>query len=528
MADSTISQLPAAVSLSATDYIPVDQGGVTKRATLGMLGNGTVIVAPGKTLYVNNTITFTGTDGTTITLPATSATMARTDAAQTFTGVQTFSSTIVGNINTASALFTARTIDGVSFDGTTNIVVVAPATHAAPSNPTPVDADEIPLTYSALGYTLNRVTWANVKATLKTYFDAVYAALAGSSSQVFSVAAATSPAHAVRLDQMPQHPFRNRVINGDLAVWQIGTTQNLTTSFAYGSADMFAAACGTASQATLSQTTSTVSGLPYAMKLQRTNGVSTTGVQYVNQVMETATITPLQGQTIAFSYWAKAGANFSEASSALTVLLESGTGVDATTLTATFGGWTGAATLFSGTDTLTTSWQRFTHIVTLGATVTQVGFMFSYTPVGTAGADDSVSITGIQFEPIVTGSTVATSYELLPYETQLRRCQRYLYAIDGSDYIAGQAATATAAYFPISFKTTMRTVPTGIGYTGTISNYLVTDAAVATLACSAITFNAAGLNSGTIVTTHATGTVSGNASLFLPNGGIVYFTGCTL
>lgn len=50
------------------------------------------IVAIGKSLTVNNSLALTGTDGTTITLPTTSATMARTDNAQTFTGVQTFSS----------------------------------------------------------------------------------------------------------------------------------------------------------------------------------------------------------------------------------------------------------------------------------------------------------------------------------------------------------------------------------------------------------------------------------------------------
>lgn len=45
-----------------------------------------------KTLTVANSITLAGTDSTTMTFPSTSATIARTDAANTFTGVQTFSS----------------------------------------------------------------------------------------------------------------------------------------------------------------------------------------------------------------------------------------------------------------------------------------------------------------------------------------------------------------------------------------------------------------------------------------------------
>ena len=50
------------------------------------------ITAAGKSFTTNNSLTLAGTDGTTMTFPSTSATIARTDAAQTFTGVQTLSS----------------------------------------------------------------------------------------------------------------------------------------------------------------------------------------------------------------------------------------------------------------------------------------------------------------------------------------------------------------------------------------------------------------------------------------------------
>ncbi len=57
----------------------------------------TLTIADGKTLTTNNTLSLSGTDGTTMTFPTTSATIARTDAAQTFTGTQTFSSDIFVN-----------------------------------------------------------------------------------------------------------------------------------------------------------------------------------------------------------------------------------------------------------------------------------------------------------------------------------------------------------------------------------------------------------------------------------------------
>lgn len=55
-------------------------------------GTGTLTIAAGKTLTVNNTMTLAGTDAQTYTFPATSATIARTDAANSFVGIQNFQS----------------------------------------------------------------------------------------------------------------------------------------------------------------------------------------------------------------------------------------------------------------------------------------------------------------------------------------------------------------------------------------------------------------------------------------------------
>jgi hypothetical protein len=55
---------------------------------------GTLTITTGKTVNVTNTVTLSGTDGTTMTFPTTSATLARTDAANTFTGVQTMTSPV--------------------------------------------------------------------------------------------------------------------------------------------------------------------------------------------------------------------------------------------------------------------------------------------------------------------------------------------------------------------------------------------------------------------------------------------------
>lgn len=71
-------------------------------------GTGTLTLGAGKTHTVNNSIALSGTDGTTMLFPTTSATIARTDAAQTFTGAQIFSSTIVGSVSGNAATVTTN------------------------------------------------------------------------------------------------------------------------------------------------------------------------------------------------------------------------------------------------------------------------------------------------------------------------------------------------------------------------------------------------------------------------------------
>ena len=70
-------------------------------------------ITAGKTLSVSNTLTLAGTDSTTMTFPTTSATVARTDAANTFTGHQTFE-----GVTSTGATGTGKFV----FDGTPTLV----------------------------------------------------------------------------------------------------------------------------------------------------------------------------------------------------------------------------------------------------------------------------------------------------------------------------------------------------------------------------------------------------------------------
>lgn len=131
----TISNLPATSSSSGADEFVLVQSSLTKKITntnlftsatltsptlvtpaLGVATatsvnkvaitapatSATLTIANGKTLTCNNSITLAGTDATTMTFPSTSASVARTDAAQTFTGAQTFANAVVGSVQALS------------------------------------------------------------------------------------------------------------------------------------------------------------------------------------------------------------------------------------------------------------------------------------------------------------------------------------------------------------------------------------------------------------------------------------------
>lgn len=85
---------------------------INKVALTAPATGATITIADGKTLTANHSLTLAGTDATTMTFPSTSATIARTDAAQTFTGNQTINGAVIGNVQ---ALSGAGAVDVTSF-----------------------------------------------------------------------------------------------------------------------------------------------------------------------------------------------------------------------------------------------------------------------------------------------------------------------------------------------------------------------------------------------------------------------------
>jgi len=185
MSDSPIHDLPSATTVAGTDVFPIDQGLVTRKATAFQVSQfigpinveNSIHVSPAKTTPIDPdefgiVDTADGNRLKKLTFANLKATLLAYFSA--LTGTWNISTT--GNAATTTKLQTARNLDVTSFDGTTDVKIVAPAIHAATNKATPIDADEAGIWDSVSGL-LNKVTWANIKATLKTYFDGIYVSL---------------------------------------------------------------------------------------------------------------------------------------------------------------------------------------------------------------------------------------------------------------------------------------------------------------------------------------------------------------
>jgi hypothetical protein len=215
---------------------------------------------------------------------------------------------------------------------------------------------------------------------------------------------------------------KNKIINGDLGVWQRGTS--FTTQSVYGPDRWFLT--GVTSNMTFAQVTSSLpSAFQYGIKLQRNSGATNTDIFSIAQPFETSTSIPLQGQTVTLSFWAKAGANFSATSGVALIRLYSGTGTNQSAATQ-FGGWTGYSEWQNtGTFSPTATWTRFSVTGTVPSNATQIGLRIGWAAAGTAGADDSLQITGVQLEAANTATAFQTATGTI--QGELAACQRYYY-----------------------------------------------------------------------------------------------------
>jgi hypothetical protein len=268
--------------------------------------------------------------------------------------------------------------------------------------------------------------------------------------------------------------FKNRIYNGDMRIWQRGTTFAVgSATFTY-TADRFKAFSVNTST-TVSRSTSVPTGFQYSYQLQRPSGNTGTNSILVAQIIETANCYDLAGQPIALSFWVKKGANYSGGN--ITVQVLTGTVADQ-------GGnpynWTGLTTAINDAGYApTTTWSKVTFTGTVASNVLQAAVAIQFVGTGTAGADDSLYITGVQLEQ---GST-ATEFERRPIGTELGLCQRY-YELLGLGGSGGASSNVSGFSISWKFSTLKRATPSIshlANYTGQITGSLLFTVSATTL-----------------------------------------------
>jgi hypothetical protein len=293
----------------------------------------------------------------------------------------------------------------------------------------------------------------------------------------------------------------NPVLNSAFQIAQRGTSFTVNNAQQYVLDRWYAY---TFNNATYSrQATGDTTNLPfiqYCMRVARNSGATSTANLVTHQSMETINSIPFAGKTVTMSFYARKGANYSEANSQVTVYLVSGTGTDQNYSA----GYTGAAYPINNQKaTLTTTWQRFSFTGTIAATATELAPYFETTPVGTAGAADYFEITGVQID---VGSVA------LPFRTyagtiqgELSACQRYYWRTTGgygnyAGYGMGSGTSTTQAEILLPFPVSMRTNPSIIEF----SQVAVTDTANLS-AVTGITLSYSNVNAAMIYPTVASG-----------------------
>lgn len=219
---------------------------------------------------------------------------------------------------------------------------------------------------------------------------------------------------------------QNPLINSDMSIVQRGTSfaaisgatpvRTLDGWFAWN------AGTGSPAQAVSQITSIGLAGFNSAIRVARPAANTSTTPHRIAQILETLNCYRYAGKTCVLSFWARRGAGFSGASNNINVRCQQGTGTNQGATSLTAGTWAGITTATDTAVAITTSWARYTVPVSFLSTTAELSVEFSFTPVGTAAANDHFEITGVQLD-----TDVLTDYINVPFDSKLRGCQRFLW-----------------------------------------------------------------------------------------------------
>ena len=299
--------------------------------------------------------------------------------------------------------------------------------------------------------------------------------------------------------------FENRIINGDMRIWQRGTSfANVASVY---TADRWTSSVS--NNMTVSQSTD-VPNVQYKYSLSMVPAANATPSEFViRQFIEQQNIFDFAGQTVTGSAWVKCSKS--------TIKFRLGTqnatgGSDSTqTISVTAGTWTKITYTFTTVFSSITAW---TSTPNDSGAFLDIGFVNS-TALTTS---DYLYFTGVQLE---LGSQ-ATSFDFRDISRELLMCQRYYEVQTAGQYNVLGAYNSGGVFYTQGgvFSVSKRTAPTFVG-SGT-GGWAVTGIALYS-ASGATTFGASSITTSTYALTQTR--VAGNST---PSNGAYYiFEGTT-
>jgi hypothetical protein len=216
---------------------------------------------------------------------------------------------------------------------------------------------------------------------------------------------------------------------GALDVWQRGAGGSAAISVAASTTAYTADGCylktGTNQAHTVSAVAGIATGSLKAAAVQRTAAQTGVGSVIFGCPLDTDEIAMFAGSFVTLSFTASAGANWSPASGNLTYELFCGTG----SVVKQSVGYTGQTTPINTTVGISpggaAARYQSTSAAIVAANSTQCEIQFNWTPVGTAGAADTINIDDIQLEIATSATDVASNFQRALFGDLLRRAQRH-------------------------------------------------------------------------------------------------------
>ena len=287
----------------------------------------------------------------------------------------------------------------------------------------------------------------------------------------------------IPLSYNPMANPRNLIDAGDFTInpWQrncsgLATSNALTTPITstttpgYFPDRFFAIGSGSSPSVNMLQLAdTTILGFSTSCQVYRTSGNANTSPIYFGQVLESADSIRAQGETVTLSFWARAAAGYTGGSLSVALIESTGTNQSAASLIA--GAWTNQAQLTltpaasngvagaPATQPITSTMTRYSFSTVVPATlaalpVTQLAALISWTPTGTAGANDGVIFNGVQLE-----IGALSPFEHEDVAVVLEECQRYAWltpepaagVVVGAGMNTGAAAQIFYMATPVQF-----------------------------------------------------------------------------